>query len=211
MADKRLRVYYTKDQTTDGLITDGKEWMLLNGTEYKGQYHKYSTDEVFTESSYVDGKSSKLIPYVDISNKITTINGYDFNFGKSFEYDEIKTIDLKTAKVPNSTITKPESEDYYKGYSIRYFASKVNEDRVIEISEADFKKAGKENGLPKNLWDVFTTRWKISGPITDILNPNGTIKQSGVKSTNKRTVDLLSEDYPSLRFILRNLTEFYQQ
>jgi len=210
MADNRRRVYYTKDQITDGLLTDGEEFMSTSGIEYKGQYHKYSTGEVFTEATYIDGKSSKLIPYVDLNNDVTSINGISIDLGKSFEYDGIKEIEIPSSSMPNSSKNKPIDSDYYKGYVIRYFGTKVNEDRVIELSEKDFKKVGKSNGLPKLLWNSFLLRWKVSGQIDDILNPNGTINQPGVISTNKRTIDLLSEDYPTLRGILTNLTEFYQ-
>lgn len=209
MADKRNRIYYTKDQTTTGLLTKGGEWMLTNGSEYVGQYHKYSTGETFTEAVYIDGKSSKLIPYVDLSDNVTNVNGIKFDFNETFEYDDIKSITLKPTKIPNNTSTTPTAEDYMKGYFTRQFASKVNEDRIIELSESDFKKVGKSNGLSDTIWTTFTLRWKISGSIDDILNPNGTIKQAGVVPTNKRTIALLSETYPSLKHILTNLTEFH--
>ena len=46
---KRKRVYYTKAQITDGLLTRGNEWMFIDGTEYIGQYHSYTTGEIFSE------------------------------------------------------------------------------------------------------------------------------------------------------------------
>jgi len=56
---KRKRHYYTKAQIESGLMTDGKEWMFIDGTEYIGQYHKYTTKETFSEINFVKGKSRK--------------------------------------------------------------------------------------------------------------------------------------------------------
>ena len=49
----RSRIYYTKAQIQNGLITSGKEWMFIDYTEYIGQYHTYTTNEIFSESTFV--------------------------------------------------------------------------------------------------------------------------------------------------------------
>ena len=48
MADKRRRIYYTKAQVREGLVTEGGEWMFTDNVEYIGQYHTYTTGEVFS-------------------------------------------------------------------------------------------------------------------------------------------------------------------
>ena len=46
---KRRRIYYPEGAIQRGLYTNGREWMFEDGTEYTGQYHKYTnTKEVFT-------------------------------------------------------------------------------------------------------------------------------------------------------------------
>ena len=80
---KRRRVYYTKNQIDSGLVTLGKEWMFIDGTEYIGQYHKYITDEVFsnvTVSSagciiYNSSASNKAICVIDFGGTVSATAG----------------------------------------------------------------------------------------------------------------------------------------
>ena len=117
---KRKRIYYTKAQITDGLLTDGKEWMFVDTTEYIGQYHKYTTGEIFSETSFVDGKSRMLIPYVDVTViGVETLDGLDL--AKNFLYDNVKTIDVMKTVLPNSSIEPIKDEDLINGYMERFF------------------------------------------------------------------------------------------
>ena len=93
MADKRKRIYYTKAQITEGLVTNGGEWMFTDNTEYIGQYHTYTTGEVFSEASYVKDKSRILIPYINI-DLINEQNEIGIDTTKNFEYDNIKNFDV---------------------------------------------------------------------------------------------------------------------
>ena len=61
------------------------------------------------------------------------------------------------------------------------------------------------------MWEKIEIKWKIKGVLNDILDSNNNIVESGVYDTNKRTVALLSEKYPNLKFKLSNYTEYYQQ
>jgi hypothetical protein len=204
MADERRRAYYTEGQFTHGLLTDGGQWMLVDGTEYKGQYHTYVTDEVFTEASYVDGVSKKLIPFIDLG----TMSGFGIDFSKNFEYDKIKTLDIKGSSTPNPAAVQPTDKDKINGYMIRYYAFKVNDDNIIEITSDDISKIDSEEGMDSNLYKTFSLRWKISGPTNDILDYAGNIKEPGIIDTNMRTIALKSEQYPSLKNYIKNYSEF---
>ena len=205
MSDKRKRVYYTKAQTTKGLITEGQQWMLVDGTEYIGQYHTYTTGEVFTEASFVNSVSKTLIPYKDLQS----VSNLDVDFGKNFEYDNIKNVDIRESSTPNPKSVQPTDKDRINGYMVRLFAQKVNdEDVLIEINKDDMKNAGKPEGMDKNLYETFSLRWKVTGPDNDVLDSAGNIIESGIEPTNRRTVDLKSEQYPELKNLLKDLTEF---
>jgi hypothetical protein len=195
MPDKRKRIYYTKAQITNGLITKGKEWMFKDTTEYIGQYHRYSTDEVFSESSYVDGKSKILIPYVDV-NTINQQNEAGIDFTKNFEYDAIKKIDIKKSITPNPSQINPADKDRKRGWMERYFAQKVNDDNILELTKDDFDNVGTDDGLDKILWKKFKIRWRLIGNMDDIIN------------TNRQTTLLKSEDYPSLNDYITDFREF---
>ena len=205
--DKRQRAYYTKGQTINGLQTSGGEWMYVDGTEYIGQYHRYTTGEVFTESSFIDGISKILIPYVDIT-QINQQNEIGIDLNKNFEYDNIKNLDIVQSGKPNPAFVEPSSTDRVNGYFVRYFAVRANGDEIIEISAADIESSGTENGLDRNLYNVFNLRWKISGPVNDILDSMGNIKEAGIFDTNIRTINVKSETYPSLKKYITDFLEF---
>jgi len=209
MANERLRGYYTKGQTINGLHTNGGEWMYVDGTEYTGQYHRYTTGEVFTQPSYVNGISKKLIPYIDVI-QINQQNELGIDINRNFEYDGIKKITLKPSAKPNPAFVQPTDKDRVKGYFTRYFAVKANGSDIIEITSKDTQGQGSENGLDANLYNTFSIRWKISGPINDILDGMGNIKEAGVSDTNIRTINVKSETYPPLKKYITNFLEFYQ-
>jgi hypothetical protein len=203
--DKRRRAYYTKGQITKGLITDGGQYMLVDRTEYIGQYHVYTTGEVFTQASFVDGVSKKLIPYVDLQD----VSELGVDFERNFEYDNIKRVTINESSTPNPKSVQPTDKDMIYGYMVRLFAQKVNdEDVLIEINQDDIKKADTPEGLDTNLYKIFSLRWKVSGPMNDVLDSQGNIKESGIIDTNIRTIALKSETYPALKDYLTDYTEF---
>ncbi len=205
MIDKRIRAYYTKGQITKGLLTDGGQYMLVDGTEYKGQYHVYTTGEVFTEASFVNGISKKLIPYVDLEE----VSELGVDFERNFEYDSIKRVIINKSSTPNPKFVQPTDKDRINGYMLRLFAQKVNDDdNIIEINQDDVSKIDTPDGMDSNLFKTFSLRWKITGPDDDILDSAGNIIESGIGPTNQRTVDLKSQQYPALKKLLKDFTEF---
>ena len=69
----RPKIFYLDSEITFGLYTSGKEYMLPNGTEYIGWYHKYNDGMVMTESTYDINKSKFLVKLInDEVNKVYT-------------------------------------------------------------------------------------------------------------------------------------------
>ena len=62
--------------------------------------------------------------------------------------------------------------------------------------------------MDKTLYKTFSLRWKVTGPDNDILDSAGNIVESGIAPTNRRTIDLKSEQYPELKKLLKDFTEF---
>ena len=197
MSDKRKRIYYTKAQITEGLVTNGGEWMFTDNTEYIGQYHTYTTGEVFSEASYVKDKSRILIPYINI-DLINEQNEIGIDTTKNFEYDNIKNFDVTKSIIPNPSRQPISNNDIKSEYIIRYFAYKVNDGQLLELDKDTYNKVGSEDGLDKILWRKFQLRWKVSGPDNDIIKSDGSISEYGIIDTNKRTIALKSEEYPTL-------------
>lgn len=195
--DRRKRIYYTKAQITEGLVTKGGEWMFTDNTEYIGQYHTYTTGEVFSEATFVEGKSRILIPYVNVQS-INQQNGIGIDVAKNFEYDGIKNLTINKSAVPNPSQINPTSDDIKRGWMERYFAKKVNDDIILELSKDDYGKVGTPNGLDSVLWEKFTLRWKITGDISDII------------TTNQKTIQIKSQDYIGIQTLILDYTEFSQ-
>lgn len=205
---KRKRHYYTKAQIESGLLTKGNEWMFVDGTEYIGQYHKYTTNETFSEIDFVKGKSRKLIPYVNVSSIGTeTLEGIDL--AKNFHYNEIKKLDVLKTTQPNKDIEPITDKDLKNGYLERFFGYKYD-DTCIELNKEKFNQIGSDEGLSGVTYKKVKLKWKLSGPIYDVKDEKGSILDYGVFDTNKRTVALISEKYPSIKFKLLDFLEFYQ-
>ena len=204
---KRNRVYYTKAQITDGLLTNGNEWMFIDGTEYIGQYHSYTTGEIFSEVNFVDGKSRKLIPYVDVKS-IGVQSSEGMDLAKNFHYNNIKSLDIQKQTMPNRDIEAITDKDLKNGYMERYFGYRYD-DSCIELNKEKFNQIGSDEGLSKVVYKKLKLKWKLTGPIYDIKDNNGKIIESGVFDSNKRTVSLISEKHPSIKLKLLDFLEFY--
>jgi len=208
---RRKRIYYTKAQVTTGLYTEGNEWMFIDGEEYIGQYHKYTTEEVFSEPNFVKDKSRILIPYIPPIGTSDTIKigGVPFDASKNFVYDQIKEVKFKKSLTPNDIVVEPTEKDFKRGYMERYFAHKINDKIVIELDKDNFSNIGKDDGLDKNLWEKIKIRWKVSGPEYDQRDKkSGILKESGIIDTNRRTTAIISEKYPHMMDVLVDLSKF---
>ena len=143
----RLKVYYPEGQIQKGLYTQGGEWMLTDGTEYIGDYHRYSTGEVYTRGAYVRNVSQKLIPYISPD---------DLNLTEANKYNSLKSID-SPFNFAYYGKTLPTIDDYSRGYMIRYFVKRHFNDVITEVTKATYSKLGKEFYIKKEI------RWKLSG------------------------------------------------
>lgn len=143
----RNKVYYPEGQIQKGLYTQGKEWMSVDGIEYVGDYHKYTTGEVFTKSSYIKTISQKLIPYVELSDK---------DNATKFKYDSLNKLNnnFSFAKYNKSI---PLQSDYNDGYFIRYFVKRHFNDIITEVTKDIY------SSLTSEFYKKVTLRWKLVG------------------------------------------------
>ena len=189
----RHKVYYTVDEITNNLYTEGLELMYLDGTNYRGLYHKYTTGEIYTRANWHPTLSKKLIPYEQIDDSMT--------FYKQ-EKKNIKT-KYKSIESYNPVITL---EDINKGFIRRYFVQNVTDLNITEVSPELFLQY-QQNLLDNNLYKALELPWIISG-ILQSETTNGVIV-NGVYDKNKKTVEINNIEMPGLNSKLANLTEFY--
>ena len=189
----RHKVYYTVDEITNNLYTEGLELMYPDGTNYRGLYHKYTTGEIYTRANWHPTLSKKLIPYEQIDDSMT--------FYKQ-EKKNIKT-KYKSIESYNPVITL---EDINKGFIQRYFVQNVTDLNITEVSPELFLQY-QQNLLDNNLYKALELTWIISG-ILQSETTNGVIV-NGVYDKNKKTVEINNIEMPGLNSKLANLTEFY--
>lgn len=187
----RKRIYYPSGVIEKGLITKGGEWMTEDGIEYIGQYHKYTnTNEVYTDAFYINGKSTKLVPYIESQSNIVK---------STYEYDKLKNTLNREFNIvtPDPYRFKPTINDYQIGYATRYFMKRNGGNTIYEISKDDYSK------LKNELFQKIELRWKLSGGAYD----NGT-NNPGVYDTNYRTVQKFKYEFIGIDGYLTDFLEF---
>jgi hypothetical protein len=186
----RNKIYYPKSQIVENLHTIGKEWMLEDGTEYKGYYHRYIDNLVMTGATYSKYSSKRLIVYVDKAAQ-----------SDNFIYDKLVRKELHFA--PRQTLAVPKLADYTVGKITRYFMQQRNSlDNIFEVDEVQTKQwKPSSGGIDKNLYNLIELDWKLTGPLYD----EGEV--FGVLDTNRRIVHLKNREMVGLNNFLTDYTE----
>lgn len=174
----RKKIYYPEGQIQKGLYTEGREWMLEDGTEYIGDYHKYITGEVFTKSSFIKNVSQLLIPFIDMSVK---------DLKQKFDYDALVEEPTNEFVIAKYGITLPTQEDYDKGYFKRYFAKRHFSQIITEVTNDNFID------LQEEYYVKLELAWKLRG---------------NVEETNMKQVRTAERDIKGISNYLTNYSEF---
>jgi len=189
----RIKVYYPKSEITNNLYTSGKEWMLEDNTEYLGSYHKYTTGEVYTRSTWNATLSKKLIKF----EPTDTVN---------FIYKELKP-DVKTKfNSVNAYYPKITSQDRTKGFIKRFFLKKINSTVITEIGKKQYDEFNKKK-IDPNMNISVTIQWIITGPKQDEYQ--GNILVPGVATQNKKSIQSAINIMPGIELYLDNVLQFY--
>lgn len=194
-------MYFPKSQITTNLYTNGNEFIYVNsndngsnagGTEYIGYYFKTSNGKYYTGKNPNDPPIKEII--IPNYNKTE-----DAEEGAEGSYTEDATLYLlpdeyarslnlnynSTPPSPPLQYTNlPTKENYELGEYRRYFATKQNEIKYIEISLNEFEKfINEEPNVDYFLYNVFSLPWLISGKRNDVFN------------INKLTVERIQKQY----------------
>ena len=188
----RQKAFYTKDEITTNLYTTGEEWMTEDAVEYKGLYHTYATGETYTEGSWNQNSSVKLIPY-------------EFVQPDALAYKKLTNIEVKFDSIKPSavTITEQNRED---GYVTRYFIKKINETSILEIDKTQYD-AWVSKKIDNNLYVATEIVWKITGNRNTELVRGGQLP--GVIEVNLSNVSRANQIVPGISSKLTNLLQYY--
>jgi len=61
----RRKTFYLPEEITTGLYTAGRQWQTEDGKEYRGSYHRYITNEIYTGATWDAKTSRRLFPFID--------------------------------------------------------------------------------------------------------------------------------------------------
>ena len=188
----RQKSYYTANEITNNLYTPGKEWVLIDGTDYIGLYHKYSTGEVYTSPEWDSKVSKKLTAYIEqpTNNKI---------------YKQLNSVATKY-KTPSFAAVTITTADVARGFCFRFFIKKINQTNIIEIDELQYNEWLSKN-IDTNLYTAVKIMWYITGNVRDVDN-NPAIRL-GIITKNSAQIKQAESLMPGLRNKLPNLLQYY--
>lgn len=194
--------YIPKSRITVNLYTKGNEF-TLNGKPYIGAYYKTYNNKIYAGKNPIVGSSQELQP-LPVSNKekypnINIKGGIllDSNTQRYISNPNIKN--LRTYQIPPQYYPNPTDSDYARGYIMRYFAKKRNDNGyVIEISKDTHLSLQSSNSefdyITYQSIDLF---WQLTGPLRD-TRVNKQYKTSGIIDTNKRLVETKDKSFRGL-------------
>lgn len=110
-------------------------------------------------------------------------------------------------KAPLSHVPVPNDKDYEYGEIQRYFTQVTNQINgdIIEISREVWKD------LQDNpLYRTIELRWKISGPLTDSYDEVGRRVRTGIRTSNRISVEQASKEMPALKNRLTNPLQLWR-
>ena len=116
------------------------------------------------------------------------INKYGYNNVQFFVYP----------KIYNLIVTQ---NDYDNGYIIRYFVKKINDSKVIEVSENNY------NQISSQLFSKVMVEWKLTGPLINIY-VNGKLYEQGIYESNLEKTNLAAKTIPELKNFITNYTQY---
>lgn len=194
-------MYYPKSQIKTDQITYGGE--LQNATtkeEYKGFYWVTSKGDIFSGKNPNDKPSDRLEKYLNSPIDITTGKELYEPFPESYFIKEEsyyngkkKRAAKKAPRNPKVTRSIPTEENYKKGKYTKYYVSKTNEIKFLEVSKTEYLKFKNRSGeVNWSLYEAIELEWVIGGD------------RETAFLTNKTSVHLLNDKHPGFESLFRN-------
>lgn len=203
-------MYFPKSQITTNLYTNGKEYAYI-GTdkEYIGYYFQTSEGRLYTGKNPNDPPVEEIIIFnpnissQELDDTEGELGGFSTNTKLYLipdAYAIASNIGLNAIPLspPTKTIILPTEDNYKLGEYQRYFASKNNEIRYIEITQEEYTKfTNQDPYVDYFLYTAFKFPWLISGNRSEVVNVNkktiervtSNLTLSGFKSYFKNRYD----------------------
>lgn len=201
--------YYPISKVLTNQKAGNREFLNSKGELYSGKYYITYDGKAFSGPSPQIGPNE---PLQRINEYVSSPILKSLNISEKQKEELAKKTNIKISRIPgkpNSYYPKPISDDYKRGYIIRYFIKKQDETLVIEISEEEYNSV--INGTADYDIRIYQTQkilWKITGPLNSQRQSQyNTIP--GIIDTNKRLTETTNKTFLGiLDFIGGDYTKF---
>lgn len=166
--------YFPKSQIKTNLYTKGQEYQYsLSQQEYKGYYYLTSKNQYYT------GKYPGDFPNVELTKIQQTPNSSTPTPANSEQTSWVNVgngynkIFNKPPTIPTSIYPTPQNKDYSLGEFERYFLSKNNEIKFIEVNQLIFNQyKNQDPNVSYQLYSPFKMSWELTGDREVVYNVN---------------------------------------
>ena len=189
--------YYPLSQIKTNLYTKGNEYVISStGIPYKGYYHTTSNNESFSGKTPTDDPVSLLNP-VEIQSEndefeedaVNNKQSYWTIGNPNYQYSQ-----NNNPIPPSSIFPKATPKDYELGEFERYFLSKANEIKFLEIDKFTYDQYLNQNpNVFYQLYQPIKLSWELTGI------------EDEVYKVNYRTVERVQ-----INFKLRGFIEYFK-
>ena len=118
-------------------------------------------------------------------------------------YDSIGDNPVSSLVYAQSSKPTPQKSDYDRGFITRYFAQRINNLTIQEVSNENF------NSISDSLYVKVSLKWKITG-IQKSKVSGKVVVQEGVENFNRQSVAMASSTISGLSGAISNYLEFWQ-
>lgn len=204
--------YYPSFRIKTDLITNGSEYKTSSGP-YKGKYYITYDGRKFTGPNPIIGPNEELINNTQQTESIF-LNNSDLPQNVKSAISQKTGVGLKKVQVnrgaPTPYFPIPTESDYKKGYIMRSFIKKVNDQGFItEISDEEYDNF--QNGTVDydvSYYLTYQIMWKLTGPLNSTRVGQYDVR-AGIIDTNKRLVETANKTFLGITdFIAQDYSKF---
>jgi len=180
--------YLPKSKYKQKYTNGGEFYNPTTGEVYIGSYLELP-NQIYYAGKSISKPGAKLAKLTFSFDKVPdTLNNRIFKALNSKYVDK----ELKY-ETPLSTKIFPTDDDYLKGTITRYFGYRIQTGRYFEIDEKTYSDIRSSDRIDRSLYSAGKITWALKGDLEKI---NGT------------NLLRLEQQYPGLRKLFTNLTEF---
>lgn len=195
--------YLPKSQIKPNLYTKGEEY-YLNNQSYKGYYYLTSTNKAFTGKYPGDLPNTPLQPQKpeQTSDFVDSISNTKSSFWV-YEGTGYNKPQPTPANLPTSTFPTPKSNDYKLGEFERYFVSKINEIKFIEINQFTYNQyLNQDPNVSYQLYSPLKISWELTGNKEKVYEVN-------LKTVQRTEQNLQLRGF--VQYFKGRFTQFYKE